>query len=489
VSAREGRTVAELLDDSDGLAREALLDMSADRALGMVRGWPQLMHSAADLCAVLPVDPTDSAGADPIAILAAMGRAIGRSLAARHWPGRGPRDETWEQIASNLVQARHLHQQKPVASEPVSTDGQIDPTAPNSQILHVLYVAAHATTVALTEYQRDLQHRLVIGARRRQPFVGRPTVLEGESAGGMIARFDAIEQLAAGGLAARRLNAADQPATGGRRPAMRLEVALAAWEVQAHRTLANQPDPADLVRIARVQALIATTTIIVSEAAARRGEIDTGVIDRLTPALENAQLAWSRSARRWAELTTPASRTDPALVEAAGQLRAAIRAAVATQTSWAAADVIAGRIDLPATVMTLHRGLVDGVELAYVIRDIAADHPGLAAPARMIAMRTQGEAEVAIEQGESRFEGVRWVTPQQIATNQLIPLPEPARRGLVNAATDVAAATNQAVAAAAHLAPTKQSPRAGADGSRRVGRAATDREIPVHQPNRGGRPR
>jgi len=47
VSAGEGRTVAELLDDSDGLAREALLDMSADRALGMVRVWPQLMQSAA----------------------------------------------------------------------------------------------------------------------------------------------------------------------------------------------------------------------------------------------------------------------------------------------------------------------------------------------------------------------------------------------------------------------------------------------------------
>jgi hypothetical protein len=48
-------------------------------------------------------------------------------------------------------------------------------------------------------------------------------------------------------------------------------------------------------------------------------------------------------------------------------------------------------------------------------------------------MRTQREAEVAIEQGETRFEGVRWVTPQQIAANQVIPLPEPARRGLINA--------------------------------------------------------
>ena len=62
MSAREGRMVAELLDDSDELVREALLDMSADRALGMVRGWPQLMQSAAELWAVLPPDATTSAG-------------------------------------------------------------------------------------------------------------------------------------------------------------------------------------------------------------------------------------------------------------------------------------------------------------------------------------------------------------------------------------------------------------------------------------------
>jgi hypothetical protein len=99
----------------------------------------------------------------------------------------------------------------------------------------------------------------------------------------MLARFDAIEQLAADSLVARRSNTADQPATGRRWPAMRLEAALAAWEINAHRTLANQPDPADLVRVARVQALMATTTVVVGEAAARRGEIDAGVVDRLTP--------------------------------------------------------------------------------------------------------------------------------------------------------------------------------------------------------------
>jgi len=97
-------------------------------------------------------------------------------------------------------------------------------------------------------------------------------------------------------------------------PATRLETALAAWEVQAHRTLAANPDPADLVRIARVQALITSTTSVVTEAAATRGHIDDDVMQRLGPALEASQVAWSRSAKRWGELTNPASRTDPALV-------------------------------------------------------------------------------------------------------------------------------------------------------------------------------
>ena len=44
VSTLDRRSVGELLADSDLLAREALLEMSADRAPGMVRGWPQLIN-------------------------------------------------------------------------------------------------------------------------------------------------------------------------------------------------------------------------------------------------------------------------------------------------------------------------------------------------------------------------------------------------------------------------------------------------------------
>jgi hypothetical protein len=184
-------------------------------------------------------------------------------------------------------------------------------------------------------------------------------------------------------------------------PATRLETALAAWEVQAHRTLAANPDSADLVRVARVQALIASTTRIVTEAAATTGHIDPDPLQRLAPTLEANQVAWSRLAKRWGELTSPASRTDPAVVAAASEVRAAIAAAATNPTGWATPDQLASRLDLPKTVKTLHLNMVASVDIAYVVRDTAADHPGLTAPARIIGMRAQGEAEIAVVHGGS----------------------------------------------------------------------------------------
>ena len=208
------------------------------------------------------------------------------------------------------------------------------------------------------------------------------------------------------------------------------------------------------MRVARVQALITSTTSIVTEAAGTTGHIDRDLIQRLAPTLEANQVAWSRLAKRWGELTSPASRTDPALVAAASEVRAAIAATATNQTGWATPDQLASRVDLTNTVKTLHLSMVASVDIAHVARDTAADHPGLTAPARIIGMRAQGEAEIAIEQGETRYEGVTWTTPRQIAANQLIPLPEPARRGLINLADDVIATTNRAVAAAAQVDPS-----------------------------------
>jgi hypothetical protein len=92
-------------------------------------------------------------------------------------------------------------------------------------------------------------------------------------------------------------------------------------------------------------------------------------------------------------------------------------------------------------------------------------------------MRSQGEAEIAIEQGETRYEGVTWTTPRQIAANQLIPLPEPARRGLINLADDVIATTNRAAAAAAPVDPSNLTRSIRSDPPTRHGQSLESLQI------------
>jgi hypothetical protein len=418
----------------------------------MVRSWNQLVGSAAELWAVLPSAPDNPSRVDPMERLRAVGEAIGRSVIAGHWPGQGPTDEHLTQIADNLARVRHLVEPHGRPTQQARPDTPRDIQDLHGQVMHTMCVAAHGTA-GLGAQVTDLQHRLAAGTRRRQPLAERPTALEITAAQGMIARFDGFEQLAGAYLFGLPAASANPDQVREAVPAARLETALAAWEVQAHRTLANHPDPADLVRVARVQALITSTTSVLTEAAARKGHIDGDVLQRLMPTLEANQVAWSRAAKRWGELTNPASRTDPTLVAAASEVRAAIAAAATNPTGWATPDQLASRVDLPKTVKTLYLSMVASIDIAYVVRDTAADHPGLTAPARIIGMRSQGEAEIAIQQGETRYEGVTWTTPHHIAANQLIPLPEPARRGLINLADDVIATTNHAVAAAAQLHP------------------------------------
>jgi hypothetical protein len=183
--------------------------------------------------------------------------------------------------------------------------------------------------------------------------------------------------------------------------------------------------------------------------------IDPEMTDRLTARLDASQVAWSRLAKRWGELTSPDSRPDPALARAAGEVRAAIAATASTPTGWATSDQIASRGDLNRTLRSLHLSIVGAVDIAHVAREVAATQPTLTAPARVIAMRAQGEAEIAREQGVNAYDGITWATSPQIATNQLIPLPGPVHRGLVNLTSDVIATCNQAVATAAPLDPSE----------------------------------
>ena len=164
MSAADHRTVGELLADSDALARETLLDATPDHAPAMVRSWNQLVGSAAELWAVLPLAQGSQSGVvDPMDWLRAVGEAIGRSVTAGHWPGHGPTDEHLTQIADNLTRARHLAEPEGRHPQQAPLEKQRDIQDLHGQVMHTLYVAAHGTAVALGARVTDLQHRLVTG--------------------------------------------------------------------------------------------------------------------------------------------------------------------------------------------------------------------------------------------------------------------------------------------------------------------------------------
>jgi hypothetical protein len=264
---------------------------------------------------------------------------------------------------------------------------------------------------------------------------------------------------------------------------------LAAWDIQAHRTLATDPDAADLVRIGRIQALIASTVGVVTEAAGEKTEIDSDMVQRVTATVDAAQVAWSRLAKRWGELTSETSRADPALSSAASEVRTAISATACTPIGWATPDQIANRVDLKRTLKSLHLSMVGAIDIAHVARDVAATQPTLIAPARVIAMRAQGEAEIAKEQGLTAYDGKTWASARQIATNQMIPLPDPARRGLVNLTNDVIATCNRAAAAAAPLDPSESASLNTSSHPQALQRPRQGRQMPQQQPAPRGRPR
>src|SRR5215207_7367278 len=159
MSTADRRTVGELLAESDALARETLLDATLDHAPAMVRSWSQLVGSAAKLWTLLPSEPNDTSGANPMEQLRVIGEAIGRSVTRGHWPVHGPTDEHLMQITDNLSRARHLVDRHGRSSELAKRDWDADTQHAQGQVMHTLYVAAHGMVVALGAYITDLQRR------------------------------------------------------------------------------------------------------------------------------------------------------------------------------------------------------------------------------------------------------------------------------------------------------------------------------------------
>ena len=485
MNAHDERSVGELLLDADFTIRQVLMDAATNDAPAMLRTWGEVVQSAAELWATLPQpvggapSPIDGA---TMARLEAMSQGMHRTQIRRGWPGDGPADERLLHVAETLIRAGDLIGRRGGHIRPVDPDVRADLGAARMRIMHTLYIGAHSVIVATRQHVADVQAS-TLGKPSRESR-GVPRGLDA------INRLAAFEQLAGAYVGNRFARAAEGEQVRGPYGADRLQQALIGWDIQTHRTLLASPTPANMLLASRTQAGIATATSAILHAGARTGHVDRNAyVQRLAPTLDATQQAWTHVAGRWAEMTSPADRTDMNLVAAANELRAAVGEFAHDKTTWARPEVMAGRVDLGEAAQHLQQALSAAVDVAAVIRDVAAHDLTLTGPARTMSHRANADIANADDPGE-RDEDVVWVSSGDVAANRSVTIPEPVRAGLLDATNTLVQSASSAMSAAAFLdqvtqggPPTSGQEPAAPPGRRHEGLTPKPQEVP-----RGPRP-
>lgn len=461
----DGRSVGELLRDADHLARALLMDLTAKDAPGLLRSWDRLVDAAtsawtaidrvstspaAQLRAASAGQPPPSHDPDPMLRLRAVSEGIATTLASARWPGPGPGSDVVEEIADSLGRVAVLLERSGV-DLPLHRPGvQGDVAAAQMRLMHTVYLSSHAVTSSLQQHGRQLHHDDRQQGRTAQlaspglPYAVGPT-------GRWVQRIGVCEGIAGhyvrgtgGGFAAA--------VTGEVMPRLedpgRLAHALARWDIQVHRTLAD-PSAHNLVLVGRTQAFIATTALPLLIAAHLAGLVAEEDLQPLTSAVETSGNAWNQLAARWADLAPTSSRADSELTRAAAHLRAAARELTHSPAGNAIATDIVERIDIARALNSVQHALEAAVDVAHLTRDPAAN-PDLTGPARPLSIRAHNDAELKTEMRlqSGPDQDVLWVTPADILKNANVPLPRPVSEGLNRASAKVVNASQRAAAAA-----------------------------------------
>lgn len=445
MSARDVRSVGEMLFDVDYLARQLLMDVGGDDAGTLLRSWPTMVAAAKDLWASLPgrrpgVDERDR----PITSLSAQASTIEASLSGRRaWPGQGPTDPRVDQMTQTLHSAAALVRRYGAEIPHEQPDAHRDLEAARTRIMHGLYLTAHAVNVALHDYGRDRVNdargsgRRVQLAQHHSPYAVAPT-------GVWVDRMSACENTARGYLTDRFSQALAGEAIRPVHDPGRLAQALANWDIQSHRALAHHIEPANVLLITRTQGLIAGASMVLVDAAATASILEPS--DRLVPAIAEAGRSWSNLASRWGDLAPSGARLEDPLARAAAEVRAAYRQITHATTTLATPQVIAARPGLPQATMATLRAIEAGSELAHVVAE-KADAPKLVGPARALSRRAHNDVEAGLATPPAEGD-VAWVSPADILAKRLVPLPPPVTEALRSAgdATTEASRTASAIA-------------------------------------------
>ncbi|HYI32814.1 MAG TPA: hypothetical protein VEX88_05065, partial [Glaciibacter sp.] len=234
--------------------------------------------------------------------------------------------------------------------------------------------------------------------------------------------------------------------------------ALARWDIQAHRTLAHDPTPANLVLITRSQSLIAGASLVLLDAV---GRAQTHAVEeapqfgRARPAIANAAASWSQLGSRWHDLARPSDRLDPALARAAAEVRAAYRELTHDVTTQASPATIATRPGLGRGVGASLDALASASELAHGVAE-QAHRSNLTGPARALSHRAHND--VAAGRATAGLDGDQvWVSPADIVAKRFVSLPPPVVEGLLRVSAEVAHDAMSASSAAWFQCPDRTS--------------------------------
>jgi hypothetical protein len=420
-TTRDVRSVGEMLFDVDYLARQLLIDVVGDDSAQLLRGWPELVSAAADLWSVLPVRQFPVSGEPDTHMDRLAGLAEGVETSLRTgWHDAGATDPRMTHIAETLTRAAWLVERYageiPLERRVVCDD--VD--ASRARSMHGLYVATPAVSVALHQHGRDRNFDAREAGRPIRPSsVQTPYAVAPTSQ--WIQRMAVCEQAAGDYVHARFAQAFAGEASRPPDDSGRLQRALTAWDIQAHRTLPSAPTTGNILLVTRTQVLIAGAGLVLIDAAAR-ADLLRSTTERLLPAIGVAGRAWSHLASRWSDFTST-TRVDGNLARAAAEVMAACRELTHDKTTMASLDTIAARPDLaPAASAILHA--LDAGFRARLHRQRTGrppDSPAPHAPSRSEPITT---SKPESSHATTRPRHVR-VSPADRLAKRNIPLPPP----------------------------------------------------------------
>lgn len=485
------RSVGELLVDADWQARQLLHGANGPDAPGLVRGWPRVAAAASDLYFAMPGRQSDAQreagepdrpfpGDTDMKRIAETAQRMGnrldnqapRPLAPRVWPGGGPPDSRAVELAETFERAAALVHRYGAELPLVNPRVQADLAAARARVMHAVYVSSHGVQTAIHEHGRE-RVRAAEAAEAGSTEIRRERARE--VARGPLepwsAELNRTEQWAGNQLAGTDAPFGDQQPTPDR-----LRRALATWDAAATRALGERAMPAqNLAMITGGQQFIAGWGCTVVAASARDGALPAA------DALHETTEAWGNLHGRWRDLVDPTAPVDQGLVEAFGEVRAAMREVTHAGSERLDHEELQRHPGLDPAVGAVLEAALTGPDVLEGVAHHTAGAAGMEAYARGLAQRLRGD----VDPTEQESAETALLDPRAVTRNDRVPVPTAIVEGIQRSADTLGPLVARSAAVADTVArPVQLSPAAKA-ALEASGRGLRPGEAPGASPTQG----